>query len=68
MQYDSPQSSSALQANLSADSANLSDVTLAAINSLLNLNTVETVGIAGITGNTVQLPTSGTADLSLIHI
>ncbi|MBI6941496.1 DUF4214 domain-containing protein [Pseudomonas putida] len=63
MQYDSPQSSSALQANLSADSANLSDVTLAAINSLLNLNTVETVGIAGITGNTVQLPTSGTADI-----
>ncbi|WP_060481600.1 DUF4214 domain-containing protein [Pseudomonas sp. NBRC 111119] len=65
MQYDSPQSSSDLQATLSADSANLSDTTLAAINSLLNLDTVDTVGIAGITGNTVQLPTTGTADIVL---
>ncbi|MBI6925127.1 DUF4214 domain-containing protein [Pseudomonas putida] len=63
MQYDSPQSSSALQDNLTADSANLSDSTIAAINSLLNLDTVENVGIAGITGNTVQLPTSGQADI-----
>ncbi|MBK5012080.1 DUF4214 domain-containing protein [Pseudomonas sp. S60] len=65
MQYDSPQSSSDLQATLSADSANLSNTTLAAINSLLNLDTVDTVGIAGITGNTVQLPTTGTADIVL---
>ncbi|MBK5007277.1 DUF4214 domain-containing protein [Pseudomonas sp. S32] len=65
MQYDSPQSSSDLQATLSADSANLSDTTLAAINSLLNLDTVDTVGIAGITGTNVQLPTSGTADIVL---
>lgn len=63
MQYDSPQSSSALQTSLSATSANLSDDTLAAINSLLNLDNTDTVGIAGITGNTVQLPTSGTADI-----
>ncbi len=63
MQYDSPQSSSALQTSLSATSANLSDDTLAAINSLLNLDSTDTVGIAGITGNTVQLPTSGTADI-----
>ncbi|WP_459208229.1 DUF4214 domain-containing protein [Pseudomonas sp. MLB6B] len=63
MQYDSPQSSSDLQTSLSADSANLSDATLAAINSLLNLDSTDTVGIAGITGNTVQLPTSGTADI-----
>ncbi|MDF2795874.1 MAG: hypothetical protein K0S85_3627, partial [Pseudomonas orientalis] len=63
MQYDSPQSSSALQNDLSSDSANLSDSTLAAINSLLNLENTDTVGIAGITGNTVQLPTSGTADI-----
>ncbi|MBK4991007.1 DUF4214 domain-containing protein [Pseudomonas sp. S36] len=65
MQYDSPQSSSDLQATLSADSANLSNVTLAAINSLLNLDTVDTVGIAGITGTNVQLPTTGTADIVL---
>ncbi|WP_312931175.1 DUF4214 domain-containing protein [Pseudomonas sp.] len=63
MQYDSPQSSSALQTSLSSDSANLSNATLAAINSLLNLDTTDTVGIAGITGNAVQLPTSGTADI-----
>ncbi|WP_313740186.1 DUF4214 domain-containing protein [Pseudomonas sp.] len=63
MQYDSPQSSSDLQNSLSADSANLSESTLAAINSLLNLDATDTVGIAGITGNTVQLPTSGTADI-----
>ena len=63
MQYDSPVSSSALQSDLSASSANLSESTLAAINSLLNLDTVENVGIAGIEGNAVQLPTSGTADI-----
>lgn len=63
MQYDSPVSSSALQSDLSASSANLSESTLAAINSLLNLDTIENVGIAGIEGNTVQLPTSGTADI-----
>ncbi|WP_296265271.1 DUF4214 domain-containing protein [Pseudomonas sp. UBA6562] len=65
MQYDSPQSSSDLQTSLSADSANLSSSTLAAINSLLNLDSTDTVGIAGITGNTVQLPTTGTADIVL---
>lgn len=63
MQYDSPQSSSALQASLTAESANLSDSTIAAINSLLNLDNVDTVGIAGITGTTVQLPTSGPASI-----
>ena len=63
MQYDSPQSSSDLQATLSAESANLSTTTLAAINSLLNLENVDTVGIAGITGNTVQLPTNGAASV-----
>ncbi|MGE1084328.1 DUF4214 domain-containing protein [Pseudomonas shirazensis] len=63
MQYDAPQSSSTLQTNLTAASANLSDSTIAAINSLLNLDNVETVDIAGITGNTVQLPTSGTASI-----
>ncbi|AMA46812.1 DUF4214 domain-containing protein [Pseudomonas alabamensis] len=63
MQYDSPVSSSALQSDLNATSANLSESTLAAINSLLNLDTVENVGIAGIEGNAVQLPTSGTADI-----
>lgn len=65
MQYDSLQSSSDLQTSLSADSANLSSSTLAAINSLLNLDSTDTVGIAGITGNTVQLPTTGTADIVL---
>jgi len=63
MQYDSPVSSSALQNDLSATSANLSESTLAAINSLLNLDTLESVGIAGIEGNVVQLPTSGAADI-----
>ncbi|WP_434772256.1 DUF4214 domain-containing protein [Pseudomonas entomophila] len=63
MQYDSPVSSSALQNDLSATSANLSESTLAAINSLLNLDTIENVGIAGIEGNVVQLPTSGAADI-----
>jgi len=63
MQYDSPQSSSALQDTLNADSANLSENTIAAISSLLNLDTVENVNIAGIEGNVVQLPTSGQADV-----
>ncbi|MDO7910178.1 DUF4214 domain-containing protein [Pseudomonas sp. 22-AL-CL-001] len=63
MQYDSPQSSSDLQTSLSADSANLSNATLAAINSLLNLENTDTVGIAGIEGNTAVLPTSGAADI-----
>lgn len=63
MQYDSPVSSSDLQTSLSATSANLSDTTLAAISSLLNLDTAENVNIAGITGNAVQLPTSGSADI-----
>ncbi|MBF8680109.1 DUF4214 domain-containing protein [Pseudomonas fulva] len=63
MQYDSPQSSSALQDTLNADSANLSDSTIAAINSLLNLDKIEDVNIAGIEGNAVQLPTSGQADI-----
>ncbi len=63
MQYDNPVSSSDLQATLTADSANLSDSTIAAINSLLNLENVDTVEIAGITGNTVQLPASGTASI-----
>ena len=63
MQYDSPQSSSALQDTLNADSANLSENTIAAISSLLNLDTVENVNIAGIEGNVVQLPTSGQADI-----
>ncbi|MFG0669913.1 DUF4214 domain-containing protein [Pseudomonas sp. xss_1] len=65
MQYDSPQSSSALQDTLNADSANLSENTIAAISSLLNLDTVENVNIAGIEGNVVQLPTSGQADIVL---
>ncbi len=63
MQYDSPQSSSALQDTLAAESANLSENTIAAISSLLNLDTVENVNIAGIEGNVVQLPTSGQADV-----
>ncbi|AQW67802.1 MULTISPECIES: DUF4214 domain-containing protein [Pseudomonas] len=63
MQYDSPQSSSALQDTLNADSANLSENTIAAISSLLNLNNVQDVNIAGIEGNAVQLPTSGQADI-----
>ncbi|GEM_PF-332018 len=63
MQYDSPQSSSDLQDTLTAKSANLSENTIAAISSLLNLDTVETVNIAGIEGNVVQLPTSGQADV-----
>ncbi|MEB8057669.1 DUF4214 domain-containing protein [Pseudomonas fulva] len=63
MQYDSPQSSSALQDTLNADSANLSDSTIAAINSLLNLDNVENVNIAGIEGTAVALPTSGQADI-----
>lgn len=63
MQYDSPQSSSALQDTLNADSANLSENTIAAISSLLNLDKIEDVNIAGIEGNAVQLPTSGQADI-----
>ncbi|WP_430303284.1 DUF4214 domain-containing protein [Pseudomonas sp. DC418] len=63
MQYDNPVSTSALQASLTADSANLSDSTITAINSLLNLDNVDTVAIAGITGNTAVLPTSGAADI-----
>ncbi|WP_350025723.1 DUF4214 domain-containing protein [Pseudomonas fulva] len=65
MQYDSPQSSSALQDTLNATSANLSENTIAAISSLLNLDTVENVNIAGFEGNVVQLPTSGQADIVL---
>lgn len=63
MQYDSPVSSSDLQNDLKATSANLSESTLSAINSLLNLDTVENLNLAGITGNAVELPTSGTADI-----
>lgn len=63
MQYDSPVSSSDLQNDLKATSANLSESTLNAINSLLNLDTVENLNVAGITGNVVELPTSGTADI-----
>ncbi|WP_434120115.1 DUF4214 domain-containing protein [Pseudomonas fortuita] len=65
MQYDNPVQSSDLLATLTADSANLSDSTIAAINSLLNLDNVDTVDVAGITGTTVQLPQSGTA--SAVH-
>jgi len=65
MQYDNPVTSSDVQATLTAESANLSDSTIAAINSLLNLDNVETVEVAGITGSTVQLPASGTA--SMVH-
>ncbi|EPN6726153.1 DUF4214 domain-containing protein [Pseudomonas sp. GD03817] len=65
MQYDNPVSSSDLLATLTAESANLSDSTIAAINSLLNLDNVDTVDVAGITGTTVQLPESGTA--SAVH-
>ncbi|WP_338746433.1 DUF4214 domain-containing protein [Pseudomonas putida] len=65
MQYDNPVSSSDLQATLTAESANLSDSTIAAINSLLNLDNVDTVDVAGITGTTVQLPESGT--VSAVH-
>ncbi|NWC84191.1 DUF4214 domain-containing protein [Pseudomonas putida] len=63
MQYDNPVSSSNVQSTLTAESANLSDSTIAAINSLLNLDNVETVDVAGITGTTVQLPASGTASI-----
>jgi len=63
MQYDNPVSSSDVQATLTAESANLSDSTIAAINSLLNLDNVETVEVAGITGSTVQLPESGAASI-----
>ncbi|WP_409275848.1 DUF4214 domain-containing protein [Pseudomonas sp. KCJK9111] len=63
MQYDSPVSSSDLQNDLKATSANLSESTLNAINSLLNLDTVENLNVAGITGNVVELPTSGTANI-----
>ncbi len=63
MQYDNPVQSSDLLATLTAESANLSDSTIEAINSLLNLDNVETVEIAGINGNTVQLPESGTASI-----
>lgn len=63
MQYDNPVSSSDVQATLTAESANLSDSTIAAINSLLNLDNVDTVDVAGITGSSVQLPASGTASI-----
>ena len=63
MQYDNPVSSSDLLATLTAESANLSDSTIAAINSLLNLDNAETVAVAGITGSTVQLPESGAASI-----
>jgi len=63
MQYDNPVSSSDLLATLTAESANLSDSTIEAINSLLNLENVEAVDVAGITGTTVQLPESGTASI-----
>lgn len=63
MQYDNPVSSSDVQATLTAESANLSDSTIEAINSLLNLDNAETVSVAGITGTTVQLPASGAASI-----
>ena len=63
MQYDNPVSSSDLLATLTAESANLSDSTIEAINSLLNLDNAETVSVAGITGTTVQLPASGAASI-----
>ncbi|MDP9522136.1 DUF4214 domain-containing protein [Pseudomonas putida] len=63
MQYDNPVQSSDLLATLTAESANLSDSTIEAINSLLNLENVEAVDVAGITGTTVQLPESGTASI-----
>ncbi len=63
MQYDNPVQSSDLLATLTAESANLSDSTIEAINSLLNLDNVETVAVAGITGTTVQLPESGAASI-----
>lgn len=63
MQYDNPVQSSDLLATLTADSANLSDTTIDAITSLLGLDTVEAVEVAGITGSTVQLPESGIASI-----
>lgn len=63
MQYDNPVSSSDVQATLTAESANLSDSTIEAINSLLNLDNAETVSVAGITGTTVKLPASGAASI-----
>ena len=63
MQYDNPVLSSDVQATLTAESANLSDSTIEAINSLLNLDNAETVSVAGITGTTVQLPASGAASI-----
>jgi len=63
MQYDNPVSSSDVKTTLTAESANLSDSTIAAINSLLNLDNAETVAVAGITGSTVQLPESGAASI-----
>jgi len=61
MQYDNPVSSTELQATLAT--ANISDSTVAAISSLLGLDTVETVGVAGVVGNTVVLPTQGQVDV-----
>lgn len=61
MQYDNPVSSTDLQNHL--ESTNISDTTVAAISSLLGLDTAETVGVAGITGNVVQLPANGAVDV-----
>ncbi|KHL72391.1 hemolysin [Pseudomonas putida] len=61
MQYDTPVSSTEVQSQLELSS--ISDNTVAAISSLLGLETVETVGIAGIVGNTVVLPAEGPVDL-----
>ncbi|MEN5108371.1 DUF4214 domain-containing protein [Pseudomonas sp. TWI672] len=61
MQYDSPVASADLQETLTT--ANISDSTVDAISTLLGLDTVETVGVAGITGSTVLLPTEGAVDV-----
>lgn len=61
MQYDSPVASADLQETLTA--ANISDSTVEAISTLLGLDTVETVGVAGIVGSTVVLPTEGAVDV-----
>ncbi|NIF29809.1 DUF4214 domain-containing protein [Pantoea sp. Tr-811] len=63
MQYDSPVSSESLLQSLNNVDANVSAATVDAISSLLGLDTVESVGVAGVVGNTVVLPTTGSVDV-----
>jgi hypothetical protein len=61
MQYDNPVAASQLQSHLT--SSTLSTSTVAAINSLLNLNDVTEVGVASFNGTTLELPTNGGVDV-----